>query len=125
MFYRSRARLIRPFPDAVGAVRGDREGMQAFLHRPTTLCGRRSVELMLGGLGIVLIATGVGQLFEGAAAPGISGAVGLLVVVAGGCTAVVALIRRHERSWLVYAAVLPALLVLWLVIGEFAAPAAR
>jgi hypothetical protein len=99
-------------------------GMQAFLHRPTTRCGRRSVELMLAGLGTVLVATGLGQLFEGAAAPGIAGAVGLVIVVAGGCTAVTALVRRHERSWIVYAAALPALVVLWLVIGEFALPAA-
>ena len=46
----------------------------------------------------------------------------LLCGLAAGITGLIAVIRRHERSWLVWLAMLPMLLVLFLLIGEFAVP---
>jgi hypothetical protein len=47
------------------------------------------------------------------------GIVLLLCGLAGGIAGLIALIRCHERSVLVWFAMLPGLLVLFLVIGEF------
>ena|SRR3990172_1032750 len=46
----------------------------------------------------------------------------LLWGLAAGVLALIALIRRHERSWLVWLALLPGVLVLFLVFGEFLVP---
>jgi heme/copper-type cytochrome/quinol oxidase subunit 3 len=45
----------------------------------------------------------------------------LLCGMGGGITALIALIRRHERSPLVWLALLPSLLVLFMI-GEFVVP---
>ena len=46
----------------------------------------------------------------------------LLCGLAAGIIGLVAVIRRHERSWLVWLTLLPGLLVLFLVLGEFLVP---
>ena len=46
----------------------------------------------------------------------------LLCGLAAGITGLLAVVRQHERSWLVWLAMLPMLLVLFLLIGEFAVP---
>ena len=42
--------------------------------------------------------------------------------LAGGVVGLIAVIRQHERSWLVWLTMLPLLFVLFLVIGEFLIP---
>ena len=42
--------------------------------------------------------------------------------LAGGVVGLIAVIRQHERSWLVWLTMLPLLFVLLLVIGEFLIP---
>lgn len=46
----------------------------------------------------------------------------LLCGLAAGIVGLIAVIRRRERSWLVWLSLLPGLLVLTLVLGEFLAP---
>ena len=46
----------------------------------------------------------------------------LLCGLAAGIIGLVAVIRRHERSWLVWLTLLPGLFVLFLVLGEFLIP---
>jgi hypothetical protein len=49
------------------------------------------------------------------------GIVVLLCGIGGGVAALIALIRGHDRSWLVWLAMLPALFVLFMI-GEFLVP---
>jgi hypothetical protein len=42
--------------------------------------------------------------------------------LAAGIIGLIAVIRRHERSWLVWLTMLPALMVLFFVLGEFLVP---
>lgn len=46
----------------------------------------------------------------------------LLCGLAGGVVGLIAVIRRHERSWLVWLAMLPGLFVLLFVLGEVLVP---
>lgn len=46
----------------------------------------------------------------------------LLCGLAAGITGLIAIIRRRERSWLVWLAVLPGLFVIFLLLGEFLVP---
>jgi hypothetical protein len=46
----------------------------------------------------------------------------LLCGLSAGVVGLIAVIRRHERSWLVWLTLLPGLLVLFLVLGEFLVP---
>src|SRR3972149_5439948 len=46
----------------------------------------------------------------------------LLCGLAAGVVGLIAVIRQHERSWLVWLTLLPGLLVLFLVLGEFLVP---
>ena len=46
----------------------------------------------------------------------------LLCGLAAGIVGVIAVIRQHERSWLVWLTFLPGLLVLFLILGEFLVP---
>lgn len=52
----------------------------------------------------------------------IYGIVMLLCGLSAGATALIAVIWRHERSWMVWPALLPGLFVLFLVIGELLGP---
>jgi hypothetical protein len=45
-----------------------------------------------------------------------------MVVRRAGIVGLIAVIRRHERSWLVWLAMLPGLMVVALVLGEFLVP---
>lgn len=46
----------------------------------------------------------------------------LMVGLASGVTGVLAVVRHHERSWLVWLAILPGALMLFLLLGEFLVP---
>jgi hypothetical protein len=46
----------------------------------------------------------------------------ILCGLAAGIVGLIAVIRRNERSWLVWLAMLPGLMVLFLVLGEFLVP---
>ena len=46
----------------------------------------------------------------------------LLVGLSAGIMGLIAVIRQHERSWLVWLTILPGLFVLFLVLGEFLGP---
>ena len=46
----------------------------------------------------------------------------LLCGLAAGIVGLVAVIRHHERSWLVWLTILPMLWVLFMVLGEFLVP---
>ncbi len=46
----------------------------------------------------------------------------LLCGLSSGITGVIAIVRQHERSWLVWLTLLPGLLVLFLLLGEFLFP---
>jgi hypothetical protein len=46
----------------------------------------------------------------------------LLCGLAAGVVGLIAVIRQHERSWLVWLTLLPGLLVLFLLLGEFLVP---
>jgi hypothetical protein len=90
------------------------------MHRPETLSGWRAAETGLAGIGVTLVGAGLGRVYVGAAAPGIVATVGLVGVVAAGTLAAFAVVRLHERSEVVYAPIAAALLVIGLVVDEFA-----
>jgi hypothetical protein len=46
----------------------------------------------------------------------------ILCGLASGVVGLIAIIRRHERSWLVWLPLVPGLFVLFLVLGEFLFP---
>jgi hypothetical protein len=46
----------------------------------------------------------------------------MLCGFAAGIVGLIAVIRRHERSWLVWLTILPGLMVLFFVLGEFLVP---
>jgi hypothetical protein len=46
----------------------------------------------------------------------------ILCGLAAGVVGLVALVRNHERSWLVWVAVMPGAFVLFLLVGEFLVP---
>ena len=46
----------------------------------------------------------------------------LLCGLAAGIVGLIAIVRRGERSWLVWLSVLPGLLVSFFILGEFLAP---
>jgi hypothetical protein len=50
---------------------------------------------------------------------------GILMILCGlaaGIVGLIALIRQHERSWLVWLTILPGAFVLFLLLGEFLVP---
>jgi hypothetical protein len=47
---------------------------------------------------------------------------GFICGLVGGVLALVAVIRQHERSWLVFLSILPFLWVLLFILGEFLVP---
>jgi len=46
----------------------------------------------------------------------------MLCGLAAGVVALIALIRKHERSWLVWLTILPGAFMLFLILGEFLVP---
>ena len=54
--------------------------------------------------------------------PPIYGIIMLLCGLAAGVVALIAIIKQHERSWLVWIALLAGAFVLFLLLGEFLVP---
>ena len=77
---------------------------------PTTRGGRRAV---------VLAIVHVALMLWWRVLPGGAG-LGLLFGIGAGVLAVLAIVRDHERAWSVFAALLPLILVIGFVLGEFA-----
>jgi hypothetical protein len=93
----------------------------SFAVRPATWEGRRALWVVVGGLAAVPVA-GLLARATGISALGVIGAAGVLAILGGGVLALVAVVRRGERSVLVLAT-----LPLWLfwiafAIGELADP---
>jgi ammonia channel protein AmtB len=102
----------------------------AFWQRPTTRLGWWAVGLAIGWLGfnigssiIVNIRSRMPSTSENIVLINY-GLLMLLVGLAAGIVALIALLRksRRERSWLVWASLLPGLMVIALLIGEFTIP---
>jgi len=97
-------------------------------HRPTTIEGDWSLRLVGGGLAltagaIALVAiTGLHADIGPVSLVGVSALIGLVSVIAGGVFAIVALLRRNERSVFVLATLPVSTLALFLVVGELAVP---
>lgn len=60
--------------------------------------------------------------WEGVVSPLLYAIALLSIGLASGVVGLIAVIRQHERSWLVWLTILPLLFVLFLVIGEFLIP---
>jgi hypothetical protein len=54
--------------------------------------------------------------------PPIYGLIMLLCGLAAGVVALIAVVKHHERSWLVWIALLPGVFTLFLLLGEFLLP---
>lgn len=100
----------------------------AFWQRPTTRLGWWAVGLALGWVvlnlatsAIVAIRSRMPATTENASMINF-GLIMLLVGLAAGIVALIALLRKHERSCLVWASLLPGLMTIVLLIGEFAIP---
>ncbi len=105
-------------------VQADRPKKQRFLSLPCTRLGWWAVGLGLASV-ILPVANALVSLLLTSLSGGTQialGGLGLLLVVfeiAGGIIGLIAVIRRHERSILVWAAILVGLLGLLLIGGEF------
>ena len=98
-----------------------------FFGRPTTRLGRWSVGLgaafvVLWIINMVVFMPFSGRMPYAETTLPFYGIFMLLCGLAAGITGLVAVIRAHERSWLVWLMILPMLLVLFLLIGEFLVP---
>lgn len=83
-----------------------------FNQRPHTKLGWWAIGLAIAGILLV---------FAWTILPG--GAIlGFLCELAGGIVALVAIIRQHERSWMLWLALLPMLNVFVFLLGEFLIP---
>lgn len=100
----------------------------AFWHRPSTKLGWWAMGLAIGwvvlNLGISAIINIRSRMpaTDGSPFAMNFGFLMLLVGLASGIVALIAILRKHERSWLVWAALLPGLNTIVLIIGEFAFP---
>jgi len=83
-----------------------------FLEAPHTKLGKWSVGLAVASVLLIL----AWSILPGGAW------LGFLCGVAGGITALTAIIRQHERSWAVWLPLLPLAFVLFFIIGEFLFP---
>lgn len=88
--------------------------------KPTTHLGWWAVWLMIIYFGAyVMTGVGVGLRLN---LPPVSGMLMLLVGFAASVLALIALIRNHDRAWLVWLALLPGVLGLIMLIGELLVP---
>ena len=102
-----------------------------FFHGPGTTLGRRSLKWLLWGFALLLAQVSSGILAEEMFGRGqhdgvawdvfdglwlLAGLTGGVLAAASGVAAIVAIVRRGERSWAVFAAPVPALLLVLLVI---------
>jgi len=97
-------------------------GRRRFSGRPSTAEGRRALWLVAGGLALIPFAALLVQVIHLPSALGALGALGMLAIAVGGVFAVVALVRRGERSIFVFVTALAGLLAVFFVIGELAFP---
>ena len=100
---------------------------QRFFSRPLTSLGWWSVKLMVAFLAmgavnqLVLMQITVHGWVNDVLFP-LYGFAWFGIGLAAMVTALIAVTRRHERSWLVFLPLLPGLFVIMFVIGEFASP---
>ena len=98
-----------------------------FLARPATRLGRWSVALA-AAFAVMFIINNEAVFMRLPEAPQelivgpLSGIAMLLCGLAAGVTAAIAVVRKGERSWLVWLSLVPCLYVLFLVVGEFERP---
>ena len=99
----------------------------AFARRPATALGWWAFGLAAAYVGMNVINTAV--FMPGLAPAGwqqiilpIYGISMMLCGMAAGIVGLIALIRGHERSWMVWFAVLPGAFALFFVLGEFLVP---
>ncbi len=99
-----------------------------FWHRPSTKLGWWAMGLAIGwvvmNFGITAIVDIRSRMAPTTGNPVAMnfGLLMLLVGLAAGVTALIAIIRKHERSWLVWFSLLPGLSTIILLIGEFTIP---
>jgi hypothetical protein len=98
-----------------------------FLARPATRLGWRSVALAAAFVALFIINAAVFmRLPEAPWQPIVLPFYGIAMLLCGlaaGVTAAIAVVRQGERSWLMFLPLLPALFVLFLLVGEFLGPA--
>ena len=100
---------------------------RGFLSTPSTKLGRWSVALAVTFVVLFIINSAVFMRLTQEAPwqhtilP-FYGIAMLLCGLAAGIAGLVAVIRRHERSWLVWLTMLPGLLVIFLLLGELLVP---
>jgi peptidoglycan/LPS O-acetylase OafA/YrhL len=84
-----------------------------FLHLPSTTLGRVSAGLFIGAIVLIVLgATVLGSVLPSTGSLNLGPALGVLMLVAAAVTGAVALLRSHERSWMVWVStVLPAVVV--------------
>jgi len=98
-----------------------------FLESPHTKLGWWSFWLMIVFVVMFIINSAVFMVptFNPAWGPTLLPFYGIFMILCGlasGITGLVAIIRQHEHSWLVWLPLLPGLLVLFLILGEFLFP---
>ena len=104
---------------------GDRG--RGFLSRPSTKLGRWSVALAATFVVLFIINSAVFMRltqeapWQQALLP-FYGFAMLLCGLGAGIAGLIAVVRRHERSWLVWLTLLPGLLVIFLLLGELLVP---
>ena len=82
-----------------------------FFAVPSTQLGRWAVGLAVGSIVLILAWSILGGAM-----------LGFLCGIVGGVLALIAVIRQHERSWLVFLSILPLFWVLIFILGEFLVP---
>jgi hypothetical protein len=111
-----------PAPDGVSPNPGGRK----FLARPATRLGRWAVALAAAFAVMFIINAAVFMRLAEAPWQHIVlpfyGIAMLLCGLAAGVAAAIAIVRKGERSWLVWLPLLPCVLVLFLVVGELLGP---
>ena len=115
---------MTPMQDPGGSAPTGKQ--RKFLARPATRLGWWSVALAAAFVGMFIINAAVFmRLPEAPWQPIVGPFYGIAMLTCGlaaGVTAALAVVRQGERSWLVFLPLLPALFVLFLVVGEFLGP---
>ncbi len=115
---------MEPIQDPGGSAPTGKQ--RKFLSRPSTRLGRWSVALATAFVVMFIINAAVFMcLPEASWQPIVGPFYGIAMLTCGlaaGVTAAIAVVRKGERSWLVWLPLLPCLFVLFLVVGEFVGP---
>lgn len=98
-----------------------------FLQRPATRLGWWAVGLMVAYFVLSIVNSAVFMRLQGNApwqqtVLPFYGIFMLLCGLAAGVVGLVAILRKHERSWLVWLTILPGAFVLFFLLGEFLVP---